>query len=186
MKKHRVFIAINLPPEIKKELIFYRKKWENLPVRWVKEENLHLTLIFIGYVEDEDLLEIFEKTKNGAEKHQPFFLNFQRICLGPPKKPPRMFWVEGEKSREMSLLKDDLSGELEGLKRKNEVREFKPHITLGRIKIDEWRQLPEKPKIEEKLNLVVPVNSIELMESKLKPTGPDYFVLESINLSKPT
>ena len=180
--KHRIFIAINFLPEIKKEFLFYQKKWEDLPVRWTKEDNLHLTLVFIGYVEDEGLLKILETTKEIAKNSQPFFIHFQRILLGPPGRTPRMFWVEGEKNQELSVLRNNLEKELSGLKARQEFREFKVHITIGRIKILEWRQLQKKPRIEEKISITVPVNSIEVMESKLKPTGPDYFVLESIKL----
>ena len=184
MREHRIFIAINFPPKIKKALILYQKKWEDLPVRWTSEDNLHLTLVFLGYMREENLLEIFQIAKKVAKSHQSFPLNFQRIFLGPPQKVPRMFWVQGERNRELAFLRDDLEEELLGLKHKEEVRDFKSHITLGRIKMAEWQEFEKKPKIEEKISLTVPVRSIEIMESKLKPTGPDYFVLESIPLGK--
>ncbi|MCH8741686.1 RNA 2',3'-cyclic phosphodiesterase [Patescibacteria group bacterium] len=180
--KHRIFIAINFLPEIKKEFLFYQKKWEDLPVRWTKKDNLHLTLVFIGSVEDEGLLKILETAREVAKNSQPFSIHFQRILLGPPDRTPRMFWVEGEKNQDLSVLKNNLEKELSELKLRRELREFKVHITIGRIKILEWRQLQKKPRIEEKISLTVSVNSIEVMESKLKPTGPDYFVLESIKL----
>jgi 2'-5' RNA ligase len=93
-----------------------------------------------------------------------------------------MFWVEGEKNRNLAILQYGLEKELLGVQPEKEIREFKPHITLGRIKTFEWRQLKKRPNIEENINLVCPVNSIEIMESQLKPGGPDYFILESINL----
>jgi len=182
MLKHRIFIAINFPADLKKALIFYQKKWAELPVRWTKGENLHLTLAFIGYVGDSEVLGILEESKRGTEGHHPFSINFNRICLGPPDKAPRMFWVEGEKNRNLAILRYGLEKELLGVQSEKEIREFKPHITLGRIKTFEWRQLKKRPNIEENINLVCPVNSIEIMESQLKPGGPDYFILESINL----
>jgi len=181
---HRIFIAINLPEEAKKELLFYQEKWGDLPVRWTKEANLHLTLIFLGYIPDEALLSIFEAVKKVIKKYQPLLINFQKIYLGPPDRTPRMFWVEGEKNQELAILKNDLERELGELKGKEEVRAFRPHITLGRIRLEEWRQLQQKPKIEEKISLIVPVNSIEVMESQLKPTGAEYFILESVELGK--
>lgn len=184
--KHRIFIAINFPSDIKKEFLFYQKKWEDLPVRWTKENNLHLTLVFIGNVDDEGLLKILETTREIAKNSQPFSIHFQRILLGPPDRTPRMFWVEGEKNQDLSVLKNNLEKELSELKLRRELREFKVHITIGRIKMLEWRQLQKKPEIGERISLSVQINSIEVMESKLKPTGPDYFVLESINLGKPS
>ena len=182
MKKYRIFIAINFPPGIKKELLLYQKRWENLPVRWTREDNLHITLVFLGYVREENLLEILEVVKKIAKDNQPFSLHFQRISLGPPKRPPRMIWIEGEESRELTLLRNDLEKELTGLKSKEENRKFKPHMTLGRMKMQEWILIQQKPEIEEKISLLVSVNSLEVMESELKPMGPDYFVLSSISL----
>ncbi len=52
----RVFIAINLPEDIKNELISFQKKWPNLPCRWTKKENLHITLLFLGHLNEEELL----------------------------------------------------------------------------------------------------------------------------------
>ena len=52
---HRVFIAINLPGKIKKELAKIQSQWPRLPIRWTKSENLHITLIFLGNLSDEEV-----------------------------------------------------------------------------------------------------------------------------------
>jgi len=184
MARHRIFIAINFPPRTKKEFVSYQKKWGDLPIRWTRENNLHLTLVFLGSVDDRDLPEVIERTNKAAENHHPFSIDFNRIFLGPPGRTPRMFWLEGRENQELSDLKADLAGELEALSFKEEKRSFRPHITLGRIKMDSWARLQNKPKIEEKISVILPVNSIEIMESHLKSTGPDYFILESINLGE--
>ena len=46
-KRHRIFIAINLPNDIKKYLVGFEKKWLDLPAKWVNPENLHITLLFL-------------------------------------------------------------------------------------------------------------------------------------------
>ena len=53
-KRRRIFIAINLPEDIKRELAAYDQKWSDLPVRWTEKENLHITLEFLGYLTDEE------------------------------------------------------------------------------------------------------------------------------------
>lgn len=195
--KRRVFIAINLPDNIKKRLKEFQEKHDylprststgvqrGLPVRWTKEPSLHLTLIFIGYVSDEQMLEICRVAREVAAEFEPFFINFKRIILGPPNKPPRMIWVEGEASEELTALKNQLqevllSGDT-GFSR-IENRPFKPHITLARIKIYQWSRLPEKPIIDEEFLAQVPVQSIEVMESDLKRDGAEYTILESCPL----
>ena len=182
--KHRVFIAINLPQDIKKRIFGYQEKWPELPARWTKEHNLHITLLFLGDISDEDLGEVCKITEKVALKHKPFSINLKNISYGPPKKmPPRMVWVKGEMSKDSSSLKDDLEDSLigGGVRFSSENRGFSPHITLGRIRTWELRnmELEEIPEISEEINLNFEVNSIEVMGSQLKKGGPEYIVLES-------
>lgn len=191
MRRHRIFIAINLPEAIKNRLASYQKNWPTLPIRWTKKENLHITLMFLGYLTDEELLETIKITQKVAKKHQPFILNLKKIVYGPPKKmPPRMIWIEGEKSKELSNLQNDLensffsSSLIKGLEK--EERVYTPHITLGRIKTWEFRQIEpeERPIVEEEINLNFGVNSIEVMESELKRGGAEYTILETCLLGE--
>ncbi|HEB01427.1 MAG TPA: RNA 2',3'-cyclic phosphodiesterase [Candidatus Portnoybacteria bacterium] len=184
--KTRIFVAINLPSEIKKKFLSFQQKWPDLPVRWTKEENLHITLIFIGYVGDEEIVETCQIAKGVTQKQTPFEINLKRIYLGPPQGTPRMIWVEGEKSQELAELKDNLEKSLlrsqnSGPKSK-EVRAFSPHITLARIKQLKWRELKEKPKIDLEISASFLVSSIEIMQSTLKPEGPEYVILEKAEL----
>lgn len=181
--QHRIFIAINFPENIQKELFDYQLKWPELPVKWVKSRNLHITLEFLGSLSGEELLEICQITKEVASRQEPFNINLTKICYGPPKKPPRMIWAEGNKSKELSLLKDDLTKALMGsqLNFSSESRAFSPHVTLGRIKVWQWRAIDPEDRLEvnEDVSLGFKVNSIEVMESVLKRGGAEYMVLES-------
>lgn len=183
--KKRVFIAINLPEKLKKRAEIFREKFDYLPVRWTKEESLHLTLIFIGYASNEQILEICRLLKETADETEPFLIKFRKIILAPPGKPPRMIWAEGEESKELSELKNKLEeamlGENTGFNHK-ESRPIKPHITLARIKTGRWRELPSLPEISEEFNFEVPVQSIELMESDLRSDGAEYAIMESVEL----
>ena len=189
--RHRIFIAINLPEEIKRQLSDYQNKWLELPVRWTKKENLHITLVFLGYLNDEELLEVSKIAKEVASRNSVFSINLNKILYGPPKKmPPRMVWVEGEKSQKLGKLDGDLENSLfsaEALAKADtepEARPYTPHITLGRIKTWEFRQIEpeERPEVNEEISLSFEVNSIEIMESQLKRGGPEYTVLESAPL----
>jgi len=187
--KHRIFIAINLPEDIKKQFVSYQGKWPELPIRWTRRENLHITLFFLGFVSDEELLEVCKITKETALKNQSFSINLNRICYGPPKKPPRMVWIEGKKSKEFTFLRNNLEKSLMGSEKvhfSSEDRAFSPHITLGRIRTWEWKEIEpeEKSEVNEEINLGFEVNSIEVMESQLKKGGAEYIVLESCLLKK--
>jgi len=162
--QRRIFIALNLPESIKNKLVKYQLKWLELPCRWTKKENLHITLEFLGYLTDEELMELCQRTRKIASEKKAFSICLNKICYGPPKKnPPRMVWVTGEKIKEFNLS---------------------PHITLGRIKTWQFRQIEpeERSEINEDIDLNFEVNSIEIMESQLKKTGPDYTILESCPL----
>jgi len=176
--RHRIFVAINLPQDIKEKLVEYQAKWPELPVRWTEKENLHITLEFLGDLTDEELIELCQKTTEIASEKKTFAVHLNKICYGPPnKKPPysmsssrsfqrssrgtpRMVWVTGEKIKEFNIA---------------------PHITLGRIKTWEFRrlELEERPQIAEDIDLTFEVASIEVMESDLKREGPEYVILES-------
>lgn len=184
----RVFIAINLPQEIKRELLAIQKMFPTLPCRWVGPENLHLTLVFLGNLNDEEILKVIEAVGEAVKQKQKFSFSLDRVCYGPDKKmPPRLVWIEGEKSKELAGLKKDLDELLaEKIKYRPDKRDFLPHITLARIKTFNWKRLEteQRPEIGLELGLEVPVNSIEVMESRLKRSGAEYQILESLSFLK--
>lgn len=199
--KRRVFIAINLSEGLKKRLKAYREKFEylpratptgevlrGLPVRWTKELSLHLTLVFIGYVSNEQMLEVCRATKAVAAKFEPFFINFRRVVLGPPGKIPRMIWLEGEVSQELTKLKKELEVALANCDSgfyRAENKVFKPHITLARIKVGQWQGANiNKADTEQNFDAQVDVSNIDVMESDLKHDGAEYVVLEACPLSE--
>ena len=215
IKRHRIFIAINLPFDIKKRLSDSQKKWPNLPARWIKSDNLHITLAFLGYLTDGELGEVCITVKKVAERHSPFEINLNKIAYGPvgeksPRPPkflnnsehqikqentnqkfgrPRMVWINGKRSKDLSDLKVDLENILsESIRFKPEKRSFNIHITLARLKQLEFKslELEERPEIDENIDLTFAVESIDVMESVLRRTGPQYTILESFDLKNET
>ena len=185
-QRHRIFIAINLPGDIKKVLSSYEKKWRELPAKWVNQDNLHITLIFLGDLTDLELGEVCVATKDVVEKYKSFNLNLNKISYGPNEKlPPKMIWVSGEKSKELLVLKNELeSSLLEKVNFRPENRGFTPHITLARISSFGFRamEIEERPEVNENIDLTFTVESIDVMESVLKKTGPKYTIIESHQL----
>jgi len=181
MDKHRVFIAINLPENVKKKLSSYEDKWPDLPARWTKKDNIHLTLEFLGNISDEDVLDVHNIVRDVVSKYSEFSITLNKITYGPAGKiPPRMIWAMGEASGVLTELKEELDKELGILEGKG----FKVHITLARIKKWDWSKIEpeERPEVDEDILIDFQVSSIEIMESTLKKGGPEYAVLESIQL----
>ena len=186
-KRHRIFVAINLPGDIKRELFDYSEKWPELPAKWTAKDNLHITLEFLGSLTDEEAGEVCVTVKEVAERHSCFSLNINQVLYGPPEKmPPKMIWAEGEKSKELSVLREDLENSLmEKVAFVPENRVFAPHITLARISAFGFKAIEpeERPEVNESLDLTFTVESIEVMESEMRRDGPVYTVLESHNLN---
>ncbi len=180
---HRVFIAINLPESAKKELYLCRDRYFDLPARWTKKESLHVTLLFLGYVSDEELPEVCGICREIAKKHPAFSLELNKITYGPPdRKIPRMIWAQGEAVPELIELQKDLENALFENVSEKPSKDF--HITLARLKQWEFQKIePEEiPDVNQEISIKFPANSIEVMESELKREGPEYTILESAPL----
>jgi 2'-5' RNA ligase len=182
--RHRLFIAINLPEKIKDRLSSFQKKYPELPARWTKKRNLHITLVFLGYVNEQEIPEILKTVEAVAKKHDAFSLTLNRVCYGPPKKTPRMVWAHGEKSKEMGSLQSDLENSLLNLSFKKEKRPYTVHITLARFNQMQFGRIEpeERPEVEGNINLTFEVNSIEMMKSQLKRSGAEYSIMQSFPL----
>ncbi|MCX6765883.1 MAG: RNA 2',3'-cyclic phosphodiesterase [Candidatus Moranbacteria bacterium] len=182
MKQRRVFIGINLPNQVKKRLAQKIEKWRDLPVRWTLEENLHITLAFLGYIEDSVLPDVCSAVREASCQFHGFDLELSKITFGPNVNQIRMVWAVGEPNEELKLIQEEIEKRLKIFER--EKREFRPHVTLGRIRKEKWARLPETPAIDEKINLLVPVESIEILESVMEEGKRKYLLLESCPLGR--
>lgn len=178
--QRKIFIAINLPPQIKKRLIQKTEKWRDLPVRWTQEENLHVTLAFLGYLDDEKILSVCDSVNSAVKNFEPFEISLNKIIIGPSENQPRMVWATGEKSEELKTLVEKIEKSLGIFQR--EKKNFSPHATLGRIMKEKWAKLSEKPEIKEKINFVIPVDKVEIFESVFGEGKRKYLLLESCPL----
>src|SRR3990167_8148344 len=107
-KRHRVFIAINLPGDVKKYLASSEQKFSGLRAKWTPQENLHVTLVFLGDLTNEELGEVCVIAKEVAAGNAGFEMNFSNVGYGPDEKiPPRFIWAMGEKNKELSVLKNN-------------------------------------------------------------------------------
>ena len=177
----RIFVAINLPGQIKNQLSELEEDIKGLfPTevraavsKWVEPENLHITLAFLGFIKEERLPDIISRVKKIAEIVRPFKVALKRVCYDSQEKIPRLIWICLEKND----LLEKMAGELGNFN-------FSGHITLSRIKGWVWKGIEpeERPDIERGLDLKIDVCSIELMESHLTRKGPEYTILQSFPL----
>ena len=187
----RLFIAINLPENVKREIKNIISETElDADARWTPPENWHLTLTFLGYQPDENIPRITEAIqstiKNCAGTLKSTEIVFEKLSLAPAEKQPRMIWLSGDKetSKNLSIIKNELDNLLNenGVKFKIEHRNFNSHITLARFEPLAKSEIENiKLPAVEKLNFRA--KSLDLMESHLKRSGAEYEILTSLTFS---
>jgi 2'-5' RNA ligase len=178
MQKKKIFVEIGIPSSIKKRLMQKIVQWKELPVKWMKGENLHITVSFIGYVDESVVPEICQKINEAVADFEAFEIAFDSIELGPNVDDPKIIWFCGKSSEELGKLNEIIEQALGMHPEKH--KEFCPHITLGRIRKIKWNKLPQKPVINEKFAVTMTVESVSIMDSK--GGGAEYISLEECPL----
>lgn len=176
--QRKIFISINLPDRVKKGLVRATDPWKDLPVKWTREENLHITLVFLGHVSDDLIPEICKKVQSASRKSEIFDMNFDRIEIAPSEKDPRMIWLLGGSNDNLRDLVNDIEKELAIFSGK---KSFRPHVTLGKLRVHKWKELEEKPEIDIKFPLIVTAEGVDVMASEFEG-GSKYSIIESCQL----
>ena len=186
MEKIRAFIAIEISEEARAEFgrIISELKKADAPVKWVDPSTVHLTLKFLGGVPREKVPDIVRRLEDAARGNSPFDIDLDGMGVFPNWGRAAVIWVGlGEGSgrvKEMALAVDIAMLE-EGFEREN--RDFKPHLTLGRIKgarnKDRLREIMEDTRIKP---VSVHVPGIILFSSELTPDGAVHTPISEIHL----
>lgn len=171
----RVFIALTISEKTQMKVRKIQENFSSLPVRWLESKNLHITLIPPWNEQNiEDLKEKFRSLNLPFSRLQPF--HFHTISFGPNPSFPRLIWVKGKDSEEVSSLKNFLE---DALHQKPEQPNFLLHFTLARFRPASFRSFPLK-KMDEKIDWEESVPFLVLFESRLTPKGSDYMELAKI------
>lgn len=183
----RSFIALELTPEIQKELarIQNELKKSAADVKWVKPDGIHLTLKFLGNVSLNLIEEIKKIIDRMAGEHKRFELKIGGLSAFPNIEHPRVIWVGIELGFDKSAqLTKELEKYLIKLGFLPEKRPFKPHLTLGRVRSPRNRtQLKELLQSTTLLSKTIQVEKLVLFKSTLTPQGAIYEPLHEAKLS---
>jgi len=176
----RSFLAFELPPEIMAVISNASGDMKNTPVnvRWVKPGNIHLTMVFMGNVREEDLKPIGRATANVCRGYGPFNVFLNGTGVFGSKRNPRVLWarLNGDLER-MSRFRDELQKELEPFGIKQEKRRFKAHLTFGRFRKGARTGSDLDELLSQYQDLTSPacaLNELVLFKSDLKPGGAVY------------
>ena len=173
----RLFIAIKIPEDIKEYLAKIQENIEinSNKIRFVKKEQIHLTLKFLGEVQPN----IAEEIKNNLKKitFSPFSANLDKIGVFPSESYIRVIWVGLKPEEPILELQKSIDDNLKKLFKKE--KNFKGHITLARIKfIEDKKKFIDKLKKIKIKDKKIDINNFKLIKSTLTPQGPVYEELE--------
>ncbi|GAB5046692.1 RNA 2',3'-cyclic phosphodiesterase [Thermodesulfovibrio sp. TK110] len=185
----RLFIAIELPWELKEFLAELTSF--NLPidgVNIVQKENFHITLKFLGEVEEKIIPHLVFTLKSVSKEFSNFTLKITTPGVFPDKLKPRVIWLGTENTDTLKRLTNRIEKETCSLGFQREEREFKSHITLARVKNHRngkyFFDKILKKFSEKSFNFQFEVKEFVLMKSTLTPKGSIYSVLERFPLLK--
>jgi 2'-5' RNA ligase len=183
----RTFIAVELTSELRKPLVaLLRALPRTREVKWCTEQQLHVTLKFLGEVSDAQIARVCAAAAAASAAITPFRLRVSGLGCFPSPRNPRVLWCGVEDPtggcqqwvRQADPLFDELGFKPEG-------RAFTPHITLGRSRsaagsavMREVMEAAEPPCTPEML-----VDHVVVFESRLLPGGAQYYPLATVPLA---
>ncbi len=187
----RLFIAINFPDAMRKRLWNETAPLREVgyPVRWVDADKIHMTVKFLGDVDGSRIDDVRAGLVKAVGDTKVFCLPIGQFGAFPSPKRPRVLWVGCENLPVLELLADAVEREMSqlGFEPEKGGHAFRPHLTIGRVRRDArpavlrglGKRLDGLEFFEEP-----PVDSVDLMRSRLGSQGPRYERLGAAVLSQ--
>lgn len=179
----RAFIAINISPEIASRLASIsgelQQQLQEVPIRWVPVENVHITLKFLGDVSESNLGLLKEMLEAEAGRHAPLEISAGELGAFPSIRRPRVLWVNVQAPPELLALQRSIDNETARLGYDREERPFSAHLTIGRVSRN--ANSGDARRISEVLESykvgyigAARIREVVLYRSDLYPTGAVY------------
>ena len=187
----RSFIAIELPPDIQKAITRatagIQKALPKPLVRWVTEQNIHLTLKFLGDVSVSNLERLSEALKVEASQHSAFDLSVAKLGAFPSTRRARVIWIGIEAPADLVALQRGMEAVAARLGYPPEERPFSAHLTIGRV--GQNASTADLSKIRTELEGctvgvlgATRVDAVHIFKSDLQPSGSIYTHLYALSL----
>ncbi|MDD5115491.1 MAG: RNA 2',3'-cyclic phosphodiesterase [Candidatus Omnitrophica bacterium] len=186
----RAFIAVEIPEEIKDGISGMPEKADEYPgINWVKPQNLHLTLKFLGEISSGQIEEVKKNIALIAKSFPPFRVKLEKSGVFPHLREARIIWIGPQRTpEELKSLFARLETEILQTNALRQERSFHAHVTVGRIKKSVPAPVLQKiidgiEKDLSALNCEFDCKEITLFESTLNPQGPVYTAIGKFNLN---
>lgn len=182
MARTRTFLGVAVSDDTRRRCTALQQELAAVAdVKWVDPPNLHVTLLFLGDIDDRELVDVCRVVAAAAGREPPFALRVSGLGAFPTPRRPKVLWggiTDGADS--LLRLHAAISAPLvdAGLYRK-EDRDYTPHLTLGRAnaETDAHRLAPELVKRLAWDGGRTAVDEVLVFSSELRRTGPEYAVM---------
>jgi 2'-5' RNA ligase len=183
----RLFVALGMSREVGDRLaaLVDELRRTDPAQRWVRPENLHITLKFIGHIAADRLPGVGDALSR-VQISEPVDLEFRDIGFFPHERHPTVVWVGIESGPALAQLAGEVDRALAACGIARDKRPFAPHLTLGRfgetrVPVGLREQIGRaKGRSFGRLR----TGEFQLMESKLKSTGAEYTTLRSFRFAQ--
>lgn len=189
--KKRIFVAFDISEEARRKIADYisnlKTGFPNVKAGWEEAEKLHLTLKFLGDSDEKQIENLSEIVEKIAKQFSTSEFQLSTTGVFPSPKNARVLWlgVEGDVEK-MRNINSGLENECEKIGFKKENRDFKPHLTIARLREPQKSENLVRKHLENKIEPVrFEVSSIVIYESKLQPAGSIYRKLKEFSFSSP-
>ncbi len=185
MATYRTFIALPTSAEIKDKMALVQSdlKRTQADVKWDATNKFHITLKFLGNVNQDKLENLYHVIGNAVNQQQAFELEYNSVGVFPNMNNPRVIWIGAEPNQKLMDLQSNIQQTCMELGFPKEDRGFHPHVTLGRVRgRKNISHLTEAIKSITFEPIVFFCKELLIMKSDLKPEGSVYTVLKSFQL----
>jgi 2'-5' RNA ligase len=179
----RIFLALPLEPvePAIEKMKLLQKLLHDYRIKWVREENLHLTLFFFGEIPTQQIPLLTEFLRSSVRNSSAFTFSLTAPGIFKKGKEPRVLWLGIKAPDQLFEMKKDIDKAVAALGFISNNNVFRPHISLGRFVPRQEISLVLDNALKE-AELAEPiacdVSKLILFESKLFPTGPKYYPIE--------
>jgi len=174
----RLFIAVELDEAIRKKLAEAQERLRaaRCSVKWVKPELMHLTLRFLGEVDEGRIPQLEEAMASGAAGIAPFGVTVAGLGAFPERGAPRVLWVGIRDNGSLATLNSRLETGVRHLGFAPEDRPFSAHLTIGRVKDPRGANALRGPLTAAAATDFgsCTITELLLIQSVLSPSGPTY------------
>lgn len=184
----RAFIAIETPETVRSALAELQRELRDCraDIRWVNPDNIHLTLKFLGDIEEKRIDRIVAGIRGSCKGNDPFRLEVRGLGLFPNLRSPRVLWADVLEEGSLTGLQGRIEDAMDLLGFKSEKRRYSPHLTVGR-----FRSQKGKDRIFQGIEQhnresfgTINVHTVTLMKSRLEPAGAVYSRLAVVPLRR--